>query len=179
MSWKRREAWKGSSGLAFTNRLKGAVANSWALFVAGLIVAFPKCPLCWAGYFSALGLSGMASLMTSNWILPLVMALMTTHLYILYRRARQRGIFLPFHLSSIGFASLATGLASGLTPLRYLGLILVMGGAITNSLSFRTYLFLWRRFPVPALVSSGIVPFRRLPRAGKRDVSSISTLVPK
>ena len=169
----------GSSRPPFNSGLRRAVANSWAVFVAGLIVAFPKCPLCWAGYFSALGLSGMASLMTSTWILPLLMALMATHLFILYHRARQRGIFLPFHLSCIGFASLAAGLASGLTPLRYLGLILVICGAITNSLSFRTYLFLRRRFRVPAILRSAAVPFHRLPRAANRDVSSVSTLVPK
>jgi protein SCO1/2 len=163
----------GSSGPNSTGGLKRTLANSWSVFVACLIVAFPKCPLCWAGYSSAIGLSGMASVMTRNWILPFLLALMATHLYTLYRRARQRRIFLPLHLSCIGFASLAAGSASGLTFLRYSGLILVIGGAITNSFSFRTHLFLWRRVPLPAMMRSGVATFRSL-RAARRDVSSVS-----
>jgi protein SCO1/2 len=165
---------EGSSGLHSTSGLTRIAAHSWGVFVASMIVAFPKCPLCWAGYLSAMGLSGMASV-TRSWILPSLLALMAIHLCILYRRASQRRIFLPLHLSSIGFASLAVAFASGLTFLRYLGLILVIAGAIANSFSFKTHLFLSRRFPVAAMLRSGVAAFRSILRTARSDVSSVST----
>ena len=73
------------------------------------IAFFPKCPLCWAAYLSVLGSLGVAHLPAYQpWMLPLLVALLLEHLYLLYRQlaARRYG---PFACSVAGAVCLLLG----------------------------------------------------------------------
>lgn len=108
-----------------------------AFLVATLIAIAPKCPLCWAAYLSLLGLSGTPLLTLSKWIMPVLIGLFLIHLSAIGKRAIQRKRFLPLILSGIGFILMISGFYAELHSLRYLGLLFVISGSITNALPSR------------------------------------------
>jgi len=108
-----------------------------AFFVATLIAIAPKCPLCWAAYLSLLGLSGTPLLTLSKWIMPVLIGLFLIHLSAVGKRAIQRKRFLPLILSGAGFVLMIFGFYTELSSLRYLGLLCVISGSITNALPSR------------------------------------------
>ncbi len=54
------------------------------------------------------------------------------NLWALLQRARQRGVFLPFYLSSSGFAALLSGFAMEFGLLLYSGLALIIRSSLMN-----------------------------------------------
>lgn len=73
------------------------------------IAFFPKCPMCWAAYASALGSLGVAHLPPYQpWMLPLLVALLAGHLYLLQRQLAAHRYW-PFACSLGGAACVLLG----------------------------------------------------------------------
>jgi hypothetical protein len=99
-----------------------------------LIAFFPKCPICWAVYMSMLGSIGLAKLPYMPWLFPVLLVLLCFHLFMLYRKATQKG-YLPLVLSVAGAAIILTG--RSFFPLQTWlvipGMALVISGSLLNS----------------------------------------------
>src|SRR5690606_37188336 len=72
-----------------------------SMLLSILIAFFPKCPVCWAVYMSMFGSLGLAKLPYMRWLLPVLLVFLALHLFLLYRKAAQRG-YLPFVASLAG-----------------------------------------------------------------------------
>ena len=116
------------------NRTAAIAQGIWGAFVALMIAAAPKCPLCWAGYMSLLGLSGTSALALGKWALPLLVGLFVVHLAAIGTRALRRNQFLPLGLSTIGFLAVLIGFNLDVPALRALGVLLVFTGSFTSAL---------------------------------------------
>lgn len=101
-----------------------------------LIAFFPKCPMCWAVYMSMFGSLGLARLPYMPWLLPVLFFFMAIHLFILFRKAQQKG-YLPFLLSLTGATIILLG--RGFFPaekwLLISGMVLIISGSLFNSFS--------------------------------------------
>ena len=79
-----------------------------SILLSVLIAFFPKCPVCWAVYMSMFGSLGLAQLPYMGWLLPVLLAFLGLHLFMLYRKAGQNG-YLPFLLSLAGASAMLLG----------------------------------------------------------------------
>jgi hypothetical protein len=70
---------------------------------AMLTVAMPKCPICWMGLMSVLGVS---SVINKAWLRPLAIMLLLLPVIALFVRARRRGGYGPFVLGIIAAAAM-------------------------------------------------------------------------
>jgi protein SCO1 len=120
-----------SSGIRNTGRILSQLLPPF------LLAFFPKCPVCWATYLSALGVAGISSIPYSPWLVWVFGGVMLFNLAFLYRRAKRQDRYLPLFLSMAGMllAVLAWRLQ---TPLyAWVGMLLVFLGALGNSFMMR------------------------------------------
>jgi protein SCO1/2 len=115
-----------------------AVSENFRTIVFPLLIAvFPKCPICWAAYMSALGIAGLKDIPYAPWLVPLFALGVGVNLWILYQARHKRNGLTPFWVSSLGAASLLIGgLWLNLTTGMYVGILLILLGSILNSLPF-------------------------------------------
>ncbi len=114
---------------------KGALRHFGALVYSLGIAFFPKCPLCFAAYMSAFGFSGADALGWSPYLMPVLLILAAINLYVLFRRCKTRGQFLPMYILLAGMALLMTGHFIFIARFVTLsGLALIIAAAMLNSL---------------------------------------------
>lgn len=109
-----------------------------ALVVSILVAFFPKCPMCWAAYCSALGLAGLAGSPYMEALLPVLVAMLGFHLISLGKQVRKVG-YGPLLISVAGATTLflvrrytpSTGWALNS------GILLIVSGSVWNSFSMR------------------------------------------
>jgi hypothetical protein len=70
----------------------------FSALIAILVAAIPKCPICWIALMSALG---VGSAINSNWLQPLVVALLFLPVSVLLIGARRRDRYGPFFLGLV------------------------------------------------------------------------------
>jgi len=105
------------------------------------LALFPKCPVCWAVYLSAFGISGIQSIPYSPWLIPWLIVAISANLIIIYRKARFRNGLIPFWISLaggilvIGPGYLFSNITSAMS-----GVSLIMVSAILNSLPYSLWL---------------------------------------
>ncbi|MGA9773328.1 MAG: SCO family protein [Blastocatellia bacterium] len=100
-----------------------------------LMAFFPKCPLCWAAYLSAFGISGLQSISYSPWVLNILMILMLVNLILLYKRTKQRNGIGAFYLSIAGvFVELILGIYFDMPYASYVGAAMIISGSLLSSL---------------------------------------------
>ncbi len=94
------------------------------------IAFFPKCPICWAAYLSAFGISGVSWLKYNPKLLFVIILIMLANLGILYYKSKKNQSFIPFKLSMLGtlIVTLSFYLPS-LSFLKIIGIILVIGSS--------------------------------------------------
>ena len=103
--------------------------------IALALVLFPKCPLCWAAYFSVFGIAGLGSLPYSPWLQPVLALLMLFNLTSIWLRARSTGRVIPFYLVSAGAAAIvASKVFAGLEGAAILGIALTFVGSVWSAL---------------------------------------------
>jgi len=108
-----------------------------SMLLSVFIAFFPKCPMCWAVYMSMFSSIGLAKLPYMRWLLPVLAVSLGIHLFMLYRKAAQRG-YLPLVLSLAGACLLLGGRFLYPTEkwMLYSGMALIISGSLLNSLPF-------------------------------------------
>ena len=101
-----------------------------------LVVAFfPKCPLCWAAYLSALGIAGLEGVPYSPGLLPVFTSLMIVNLVLVYKRGRQCNRMSGFYLSFLGtFVVLVLSSFLEIPHASYFGILMIFAGSLLSSL---------------------------------------------
>ena len=99
-----------------------------------LVALFPKCPLCWAAYLSALGVTSMQGVRYAPWALFVLVLLMLANLCLVYRRARYRGGARPFYVSASGVFVALAGLYFNAPYASYMGAAVIFFGSLLSSL---------------------------------------------
>jgi hypothetical protein len=105
--------------------------------ILSIIVAFfPKCPICWAVYMSMLGSFGIAEIPYMRWLLPVFLAFLAFHLWLLYKKVPQKG-YGPFLLSVLGFSIMLLAKFIFITQewLAIFGMGFILFGSLWNSFS--------------------------------------------
>jgi protein SCO1/2 len=111
-----------------------------------LLAFFPKCPVCWAVYLSAFGVSGLQSIPYSPWLAVLIIVAMVINLVILYRKGRQRNGLIPFWLSLVGgILLIGPGYLLSNQISSMFGLVFMIMGALFNSVPYLQWLK-WTHF---------------------------------
>ncbi|MEO0340391.1 MAG: SCO family protein [Bacteroidota bacterium] len=105
-----------------------------------LLAFFPKCPICWAVYLSAFGVSGLQSIPYSPWLIPWIILAIVINLIILYRKARVRNGLSPFYISLTGgLLVIGPGYLLADQTSSIVGIIFILIGALLNSLPYRQW----------------------------------------
>ena len=79
------------------NQIAKAVSENLRTIVFPLLIAvFPKCPICWAAYMSALGIAGIMHIPYSPWLIPLFVLGIGINLWLLYVARNKRNGLKPF-----------------------------------------------------------------------------------
>lgn len=109
-----------------------------AVMVPFAVIFFPKCPLCWAAYLSLFGITGLASITASPWMLFALVLLMLANLAAIYRRGIRHKDLLPFYLSVLGvFIILLPGMYFAVPYISFLGIALIFIGSFPAIPFFR------------------------------------------
>ncbi|BCU78460.1 hypothetical protein [Luteolibacter sp. LG18] len=124
------------AGAPTHGRPSARTAGAFALSV--LVAFFPKCPMCWAAYCSALGLAGISGSPYMEALLPVLVAMLVLHLVSLGKQIGKVG-YGPVLLSVTGAATLflVRRYAPSLTWALNSGILLIVGGSVWNSLAMR------------------------------------------
>jgi protein SCO1/2 len=129
-----------------------------------LLAFFPKCPMCWAVYLSALGVPGLKSIPYSPWLIPFIILAIVINLVMLYRMARIRNGLTPFGLSAIGgLLVIGPGYLYSTQIYSIVGIVFILIGALLNSLPFPKWVnflhfvssifnVIKKNFPLPELL---------------------------
>ena len=115
------------------------VKSAGSVGLSILIAFFPKCPLCLAAYLSMFGSIGLARSPLMAWLLPLLMAILAIHLFLLFKKTAQKG-YGPFVLSLLGAFCILVG-RSFLPEHKFIlwvGMALIFSGSLWNSFAFKS-----------------------------------------
>jgi protein SCO1/2 len=112
-----------SSSLAF-----GTLASVGAAFV-------PKCPVCWAAYFSVCGIAGLHQIPYTPWLQPALVAVMLINLASVWWRGRATGRMSGFYLVSAGaLVIVASTQGLGWENAAVWGVALTLAGSLISAL---------------------------------------------
>jgi hypothetical protein len=111
------------------------IGSATGILTSLLIGFFPKCPLCWAVYMSALGSLGLAKIPYMPWLLPVFLLMLAMHLFLVGRNARRLSGYQALILSLTGtlILVLARFVFPEVTWLTLTGMLLVTGGSVWNA----------------------------------------------
>jgi mercuric ion transport protein len=103
------------------------------VFPSLVAAAMPKCPLCFAGLLSTVG---MGIVVEMRWLLPLVILFLSVAVAMLWFRARRQHDYKPFFLGLSGAIFVSAGkFYFDNMGFVYLGAALLTGASIWNSIS--------------------------------------------
>lgn len=96
---------------------------------------FPKCPLCWAAYFSAFGITSLGQIPYSPWLQPVFVALILLNLFFVWVRGRTTRRITAFGLVAAGaFAIILSRIFPDLGPLfAWCGVGLTLAGSFFSA----------------------------------------------
>lgn len=117
------------------------MANSAASVVwPVMVLLLPKCPFCFAAYFSVLGIASMQVMPYFKYIFPILLCAMAINIYALYKMSLRRNSFLPLYLCVLGSVLvMAFGYFNVVKLGLVAGLVLLFMSATLNSLPNRVY----------------------------------------
>lgn len=115
---------------------RGAAATTFGTLASLGVAFFPKCPICWAGYASMLGLGGLVQIPYSPWLQPLLVAVMLINLASVWLRGRATGRMGGFYLVSAGALALVVSkLGPGWGSAATCGVALTFAGSLLSALA--------------------------------------------
>jgi protein SCO1 len=117
-----------------------AITSFLSPVLSFLIVISPKCPFCWAGYLSAVGITNIQLLRSTHWLLPGFWLLVCMNLFSLCQRTTGRNGLLPCYLSLSGILCVAFFVfVEQARVMGYAGIVLVLMGSVLSSLDRRAF----------------------------------------
>ncbi|MBK7609132.1 MAG: hypothetical protein IPI18_18970 [Saprospiraceae bacterium] len=103
------------------------LVNSIQQVVLPIVLAFfPKCPVCWGVYLSALGVTSLENIPYSPWLIPWIIIAIVVNLYMLFRNSKVRNGLTSFWISLIGAIILILGYVFSLKDCSILGVLLII-----------------------------------------------------
>lgn len=106
----------------------GTLASVGAAFV-------PKCPVCWAAYFSVCGIAGLHQIPYTPWLQPALVAVMLINLASVWWRGRATGRMSGFYLVSAGaLVIVASTQGFGWEDAAVWGVALTLAGSLISAL---------------------------------------------
>lgn len=97
---------------------------------------FPKCPICWATYMSALGIARLTYVPYSPWMQPALFAVVLVNLASVWRRGRSTRRMTGFYLASAGaMAVVATQFDLAAPQAALFGVALTLAGSVVSAWS--------------------------------------------
>ena len=127
-----RTAQKRSSGILY----KITTLSSNTIFPF-LLLFFPKCPVCWAGYLSLFGISGISWLEYNKnffWVLVLFIAI---NLFFMWRHAKKTNLYFPFALAIFSYILFFLVLKFGVAePWKWIPIVLIAISSLLSILKF-------------------------------------------
>jgi protein SCO1/2 len=100
------------------------------------IAFFPKCPICWATYMSAFGISSLVPIPYSPWLQPVLFGVIVLNLAAVGWRGRSTKRMTGFALVAVGaLAVVATKLGAVPEHASLLGVALTMAGSFASARS--------------------------------------------
>jgi len=119
---------------------KKTIHSFSSVMLSILIAFFPKCPICWAVYMSALGSFGIAQIPYMEWLLPVLISFLILHLWLLYKKISREG-YGPFLFSLIGTSIMIIGrfLIVNNKPILIAGMICIFIGSLWNAFSIGSF----------------------------------------
>lgn len=119
-------------------RMRLPNATSWLGTLAAIAIAlFPKCPLCWAGYLSLLGIVTAENVPFSPWLQLALAPLILTNLTSLWIRSRALNRIGGFALAAMGAAALFGSKLHPNSGLAVAGIVLTAAGSLYGTLEVR------------------------------------------
>lgn len=120
-----------------TMKVKKTVHSFSSVLVSVLIAFFPKCPVCWAVYMSALGSFGITQIPYMEWLLPVLISFLVLHLWLLYKKVSSEG-YAPLIFSLIGTSIMIIGrfFIAQSKPVLITGMICIIIGSLWSAFSF-------------------------------------------
>jgi protein SCO1/2 len=113
---------------ARTAGVMGAIASLGVAF-------FPKCPICWAGYLSMLGIAGLDQIPYSPWLQPVFVGMIILNLLSVWLRSRLTGRMIGFYLVSVGAAAIMVSrIGHGSKAAGLAGFALTLAGSLLSTL---------------------------------------------
>lgn len=107
----------------------GLLASIGAAFI-------PKCPVCWAAYFSVCGIAGLHQIPYTPWLQPALALVMLVNLGSLWLRARATGRVSGFYVSCAGAGLIvASTMFAGWDTLPVWGVALTIAGALISAIN--------------------------------------------
>lgn len=101
------------------------------------LALFPKCPLCWAGYMSFVGIAGLEGIPYSPWLQPLLAVMIAINLGSVWLRARATGRILGFLMVSAGAVMIVLSKTSGMQKAAFGGVLLTLVGSFVSTFAAR------------------------------------------
>ena len=97
------------------------------------VAVFPKCPICWLTYMSALGISSLLPIPYSPWLEAVLFAVMAVNVASVWWRCRASGRMAGFHLVASGAVAIVA-MKIGLLPEQaaMLGVTLTLAGSLAS-----------------------------------------------
>lgn len=123
-------------------RAAGKTAKTLPSTLLSILIAFfPKCPLCWAAYMSMFGFLGLSRLPYLSWLLPVLLAFLAFHLFVLWRKASRSGYYLPLLLSIAGALFILCGRTwlPGEKWVLVTGMTGIIAGSLFNSFPIKRF----------------------------------------
>lgn len=120
-------------------RFKTKANGVFSVLLSVMLAFFPKCPICWAAYLGAFGVSSLQSIPYSPSVILVLAGTMVLNLFLLLRTAKVRNGLVPFWVTLFGFLSVSLGYLLSSQTTSIIGIIMIFIGAIINSLSFRQW----------------------------------------
>jgi protein SCO1/2 len=100
------------------------------------VAFFPKCPVCWGAYMSALGIAGLGPIPYAPWLQPVLAAIVAVNLASIALRARATGSWLPLGLAAAGASLITLSLFESAPPaVAIAGVVLTAAGSLLSALT--------------------------------------------
>lgn len=122
------------------NIIAKVLHNVLSIFLLIGFIFAPKCPLCFAAYISAFGISSSQAVKFSPWLLPLFIIGFAINIYATWKMSRKKSTILPVYLSIAGTAVVTVCYILHLKTGNIIGLLLLLSSSMIVSLPAVTLL---------------------------------------